>query len=56
MRREGIEVVLVGGACVSLHTHNQYQTLDLADISGTNLRIFICAPRTLTVFNPSHSH
>lgn len=46
LRREGIEVVLVGGACVSLHTQNQYQTLDLADISGTNLRNFICAPRT----------
>ena len=29
LRQEGIEVVLVGGACVSLHTHNKYQTLDL---------------------------
>ncbi|MEZ5509911.1 MAG: hypothetical protein R3F47_08415 [Gammaproteobacteria bacterium] len=29
LRREGIEVVLVGGACVSLYTNNQYQTLDL---------------------------
>lgn len=29
LRQEGIEVVLVGGACVSLYTNNQYQTLDL---------------------------
>ena len=29
LRTEGIDVVLVGGACVSLHTQNQYQTLDL---------------------------
>ena len=29
LRQHDIDVVLVGGACVSLYTNNQYQTLDL---------------------------
>ena len=29
LKKSGIHVVLVGGACVSIYSHNQYQSSDL---------------------------
>lgn len=29
LKKNGIDVVLVGGACVSIYSHNRYQSYDL---------------------------
>ena len=29
LRKRGIDVILVGGACVTIHSHNRYQSYDL---------------------------
>lgn len=29
LRKKGIDVILVGGACVTIYSHNRYQSYDL---------------------------
>jgi len=38
LREGGIEVILVGGACVSLYTHNAYQSYDLDFVTHASLK------------------
>jgi hypothetical protein len=38
LQKNGIEVVLVGGACVSLYTDNQYMSYDIDLITDTPIR------------------
>ena len=33
LKQSGLDVVLVGGACVSIYTHNEYESFDLDLIS-----------------------
>lgn len=38
LREQGIDVILVGGACVSIYTKNRYLSFDLDFITHTNLK------------------
>ena len=41
LQKNGIEVVLVGGACVSLYTDNQYMSFDIDLITESSIRKII---------------
>jgi hypothetical protein len=38
MRKRGIETILVGGACVTIYTNNQYQSYDLDYVSYEDMK------------------
>jgi hypothetical protein len=38
LHSHGIEALLVGGACVSIYTHNRYQSYDLDFVSYEGLK------------------
>lgn len=38
LRKEDIEMILVGGACVSIYSHNRYQSYDLDFITYEDLK------------------
>jgi hypothetical protein len=38
LKKSGIEVVLVGGACVSIYSHNRYQSSDLDFVTYEQLK------------------
>jgi hypothetical protein len=38
LKKRGIDVVLVGGACVSIYSHNQYQSSDLDFVTYQELK------------------
>lgn len=38
LKKEGIEVVLVGGACVSIYSQNRYQSFDLDFVTYEELQ------------------
>ena len=38
LRKSGMDAVLVGGACVSIYTHNKYFSMDLDFVSGASLK------------------
>jgi len=41
LHKNGIEVVLVGGACVSLYSNNQYMSYDIDLITESSIRKII---------------
>lgn len=38
LKNNGIEAILVGGACVSIYSHNKYQSYDLDFVTYDNLK------------------
>lgn len=38
LKKHGVDAVLVGGACVSIYSHNKYESLDLDYISHTDMK------------------
>lgn len=38
LRREGVDTILVGGACVSIYTKNKYQSFDLDFVTHTTIK------------------
>lgn len=39
LKDQGIEAILVGGACVSIYSHNRYQSYDLDFVTYENLKL-----------------
>jgi len=38
LRKRGIEIILVGGACVSIYSHNRYQSYDLDFVAYEDMK------------------
>ncbi len=41
LRREGVETILVGGACVSMYTNNRYQSYDIDLVTHTPVKSIV---------------
>lgn len=38
LKKDGIEIILVGGACATIYSHNRYQSYDLDFVTFENMR------------------